>query len=166
MGSIEQASEPLPRLECTLLTSDQPTGLQQLERLSLGDDLQDLPPDIQNKYFALTALAALLSYVSASQGVSFSDCSLHFQWAAAEGTMLIDQVTARSLELVSNLSTGKGASLLATLDRTRTPMGRRLLRIAILQPCTDEATIKTRLDAVDELLSDEQSFFDVQAGGF
>ncbi len=40
-------------------------------------------------------------------------------------------------------------------------MGARLLRQCILQPLNDLPTINLRLDALDELLSKEQMFFDL-----
>ncbi|HEX8998211.1 MAG TPA: DNA mismatch repair protein MutS [Ktedonobacterales bacterium] len=45
-----------------------------------------------------------------------------------------------------------GATLLATLDATRTPMGARLLRRTLLQPLRDRAALEARLDALDELV--------------
>ncbi|HEY7849223.1 MAG TPA: DNA mismatch repair protein MutS, partial [Ktedonobacterales bacterium] len=45
-----------------------------------------------------------------------------------------------------------GATLLATLDATRTPMGARLLRRTLLHPLRDRATLEARLDAVAELV--------------
>lgn len=76
--------------------------------------------------------------------------------------MAIDQVTARSLELVANLSERSRDTLLGVLDRTGTPMGKRVLRMAILQPATDEETIRARLEAVDELTTNEGTFTAIQ----
>ena len=48
--------------------------------------------------------------------------------------MYLDEMTRRNLELVEPLRPGEGASLLALIDRTRTPMGARLLRRRLLRP--------------------------------
>lgn len=54
-------------------------------------------------------------------------------------------------------------TLFGVLNHTVTPMGSRLLRTNILQPSTDEALIQRRLDAVQELVSQENLLFDIQA---
>jgi DNA mismatch repair protein MutS len=64
-------------------------------------------------------------------------------------TMRLDAQTRRNLELVAPL--GGGASLAALLDRTRTPMGARLLRARLLEPLTEPLLILARHDAVAEL---------------
>ena len=64
----------------------------------------------------------------------------------------LDETAQRSLELVRNLEDGsRERTLLAVLDHTRTPMGARLLRRAILEPLFDRAAIAARLDAVEVL---------------
>jgi len=78
------------------------------------------------------------------------------------GTMPLDEMTRRNLELVESLrgesSTGRGADLSGTLlgvfDRTLTPMGARLLRQWILAPLVHRAAIERRLDAVSALVQD------------
>ena len=64
----------------------------------------------------------------------------------------LDETAQRSLELVRNLEDGsRERTLLAVLDHTRTPMGARLLRRAILEPLRDRDAIGARLDAVEAL---------------
>ncbi len=64
----------------------------------------------------------------------------------------LDETAQRSLELVRNLEDGsRERTLLAVLDHTRTPMGTRLLRRAILEPLCDRGAIAARLDAVESL---------------
>ncbi len=67
------------------------------------------------------------------------------------GIMYLDGMTRRNLELVEPLRVGEGSSLLDLLDRTRTPMGARLLRRRVLRPLVDRAAIERRLSAVAEL---------------
>ena len=67
----------------------------------------------------------------------------------------LDEMTRRNLELVEPLVAGtRNATLLETIDRTRTPMGARLLRQWVLSPLRDVAAIEARLDAVDAFLRD------------
>ena len=66
--------------------------------------------------------------------------------------MGIDIAAMRNLELFSSMRTNdKKGSLLWVLDRTRTAMGKRLLRRWIEQPLMSVADITSRLNAVDEL---------------
>ncbi len=67
----------------------------------------------------------------------------------------LDEMTRRNLELIEPLRPGAAdATLLAVLDRTRTPLGARLLRRWLLAPLVDPAAITARLDAVDVLVRD------------
>jgi DNA mismatch repair protein MutS len=70
------------------------------------------------------------------------------------GTMPLDEMTRRNLELVESLRGGEevAGTLLGVLDRTQTPMGARLLRQWILAPLTSRAGIEARLDAVESLV--------------
>ncbi|MBI3504535.1 MAG: DNA mismatch repair protein MutS [Proteobacteria bacterium] len=71
------------------------------------------------------------------------------------GSMPLDEMTRRNLELTESLRGGTtDGTLLAVLDRTQTPMGARLLRQWILSPLTDVGPITARLDAVDALAAD------------
>ncbi len=76
------------------------------------------------------------------------------------GFVEIDGRTWRALEVIEPARAaphhgGSGrqapATLLATLDATRTAMGARLLRRSLLQPLRDRAALEERLDAVAEL---------------
>jgi DNA mismatch repair protein MutS len=67
----------------------------------------------------------------------------------------LDEMTRRNLELVEPLRAGaEGATLLAVIDHTLTPMGGRLLRRWLLAPLVDPAAINARLDAVQVLVGD------------
>ncbi|HLE55571.1 MAG TPA: DNA mismatch repair protein MutS, partial [Rhodothermia bacterium] len=71
------------------------------------------------------------------------------------GTMPLDEMTRRNLELVESLRGGdREGTLLGVLDRTLTPMGSRLLRQWLLAPLTDRKAIDARLDAVSLLATD------------
>jgi DNA mismatch repair protein MutS len=78
------------------------------------------------------------------------------------GTMPLDEMTRRNLELVESLRGGDGANgrgdlsgtLLGVFDRTLTPMGARLLRQWMLAPLVERSAIDARLDAVAALVHD------------
>ena len=80
------------------------------------------------------------------------------------GTMPLDEMTRRNLELVESLRGGDPAAsprggdvsgtLLGVFDRTLTPMGARLLRRWLLAPLIERAAIDQRLDAVGALVAD------------
>lgn len=104
---------------------------------------------------ALGAAGALLRYVRELQpgGVP------HLNPPIVErpgGTMPLDGMTRRNLELIESLRGGAGTegTLIGVLDRTLTPMGARLLRQWILAPLTNVAHINSRLDAVGAFARD------------
>ncbi len=66
----------------------------------------------------------------------------------------LDEMTRRNLEIVEPLRMGEGGTLIEVLDRTKTPMGRRMLRRRILRPLMDRQEIDARLDAVAELVDE------------
>jgi len=64
--------------------------------------------------------------------------------------MVLDAETRRNLELTETLRDNKPeGSLLGVLDRTKTPMGKRMLRAWVNKPLLDLDQINSRLDAVE-----------------
>ena len=72
------------------------------------------------------------------------------------GSLELDAVSVRNLELVDPLFSGESAqtTLLYTMDACCTPMGKRLLRATLLRPSRSLAEIDARLDAVAEAYAD------------
>jgi DNA mismatch repair protein MutS len=71
-----------------------------------------------------------------------------------QNAMILDQITARNLELVEPApGDDASATLVGAIDETATGMGARLLRSWILRPEISLAEIEARLDAVAELKS-------------
>ncbi len=67
--------------------------------------------------------------------------------------MELDLTARRNLELTGTLRSGeKRGSLLWVLDKTRTPMGGRMLRSWLEQPLLSPKRVNARLDAVEELV--------------
>ncbi|MBI4542366.1 MAG: DNA mismatch repair protein MutS [Gemmatimonadetes bacterium] len=104
---------------------------------------------------AIGAAGALLRYLSELQPAGLPQLRRPVA-QRAEGILYLDTMTRRNLELLDPLRPeGEAATLVATLDRTVTPMGARLLRHWLLAPLTDVGPITRRLDAVEALVRDE-----------
>ena len=74
-----------------------------------------------------------------------------------EGYMLMDHSTITNLELVRNRRTGRQENtLFSTLNHCNTTCGSRLLRVNVLQPPSNIETVEMRLDAIEELVLNEE----------
>ncbi|RKF13363.1 DNA mismatch repair protein MutS [Roseovarius spongiae] len=102
----------------------------------------------------LSALGALVEYLELTQKGKLPLLRPP-QREDRAGAMQIDAATRRNLELTHALSGGRAGSLLATIDRTVTAGGARLLERRISSPSRSLAAIQARLDAVSFAL--EQS---------
>ena len=103
---------------------------------------------------AIRAAGAVLSYVQDTQkGLLQQLNSLETYFT--NNFMTLDPYTRRNLELFETGRSGsvKG-SLLWVLDRTRSPMGGRLLRRWIGQPLLDIGVLQQRQEAISELIWD------------
>ena len=95
----------------------------------------------------VAACGALLDYVELTQAGKRPALAPPRR-ERADGTMEIDPATRRNLELVHGLDSRRDGSLLATIDRTLTGPGARLLAERLAAPLTDRAEIERRLDLV------------------
>ncbi|HEY1268306.1 MAG TPA: DNA mismatch repair protein MutS [Candidatus Binatia bacterium] len=66
--------------------------------------------------------------------------------------LLLDETTRRNLELTADFQGNKKNSLLGVIDRTDTAMGARRLRQWLLYPLLDERAIRSRQEAVEDLV--------------
>lgn len=67
--------------------------------------------------------------------------------------MMLDRTTHRNLELTSSLQDGsRKNTLLAVLDRTRTPMGARLMHLWVKQPLLNTYEIEGRQSSIEDFL--------------
>ncbi|MGE0565449.1 MAG: DNA mismatch repair protein MutS [Pseudolabrys sp.] len=101
----------------------------------------------------LTAAAACVTYVERTQIGKRPPLSPP-QREASGATMAIDQATRANLELMRTLGGERRGSLLASIDRTVTSAGSRLLAQRLSAPLTEVETISRRHDAVAALLDD------------
>ncbi|MCX7714033.1 MAG: DNA mismatch repair protein MutS, partial [Chthoniobacterales bacterium] len=100
---------------------------------------------------AISAAGGLLHYLGSVLRRNLS----HFRKITPEfpsDFLLLDATTQEHLELTESRS-GRSATLLATLDRTQTPMGARTLRHWILHPLLSLEKIHARQDAIASLLA-------------
>ncbi|MGF1594926.1 MAG: DNA mismatch repair protein MutS [Kiloniellaceae bacterium] len=102
----------------------------------------------------LAAAGALVDYVALTQKGRLPRL-LPPRRLAAGAVMEIDAATRRNLELSEALSGGRAGSLLATIDRTVTGAGARLLATRLAAPLTDPAAIAARLDQVAHFIEAE-----------
>jgi DNA mismatch repair protein MutS len=100
---------------------------------------------------AVGAAGALLRYLDELQPAGTPHLARP-RMERAGGTMPLDEMTRRNLELVESMRGGEASgTLLRVLDRTLTPMGARLLRQWLLAPLVECAPIEARLGAVAAL---------------
>lgn len=103
---------------------------------------------------AVCASGALLAYIQETQKCDLGHIR-HLELFGDRRYMELDYTTRRNLELTESLRTGeKRGSLLWVLDKTKTPMGGRMLRAWVERPLLSPVQIKRRLAAVQELVSD------------
>ena len=95
---------------------------------------------------------AVLDYLSATQFSAVRHV-LRITPLRARDRMSLDAAAQRNLELVPEFSQGS-VSLLACLDRCRTPMGRRTLREWLLRPLMDIPAIERRQACIGVLVED------------
>ncbi|MGO4171132.1 DNA mismatch repair protein MutS [Bosea sp. TAF32] len=101
----------------------------------------------------IAAAGAALAYVERTQLGARPPLSAPVR-DSGSATMLIDAATRANLELTRTLGGERQGSLLATIDRTVTPGGARLLAERLAGPLTDAAAIAARHDAVEFLVAD------------
>ena len=96
------------------------------------------------------AAGGLASYLAETQKTDLSHLGpLVLEEGAEERHMELDLTARQTLELTETLrSKEKKGSLLWVLDRTRTPMGHRLIRAWLEQPLCSVSAIRRRQDAV------------------
>lgn len=98
------------------------------------------------------ALGGLIDYIALTQKTDGLQLNIP-QKMQPHGVLLIDSATRRNLEFNLTLSGDKDGSLFATVDRTQTNAGARLLQQHFAMPLTDKTTLIQRQDAIAYFLS-------------
>ncbi|MBI2954016.1 MAG: DNA mismatch repair protein MutS [Chloroflexi bacterium] len=107
-----------------------------------------------NLPLAIRAAGAILQYLEETQKAALGQLQ-RLNTYSTDSFMVLDMATRHNLELVQTSRTGSTrGSLLWVLDRTRTPMGGRLLRRWVNQPLLDITRLRARQDAVREFVGD------------
>lgn len=123
------------------------TLLRQLRVQSLGAF------GLEGRPLATRAAGALLQYVHNTQRHRASQLT-SLRVYTTGSFMFLDPQTRRNLELLESQKAGGKTSLVHVLDRTRTPMGARLLRRWLAQPLLELAPLRARQNAVAALVDD------------
>lgn len=123
-----------------------------------------LDAEVLSKFTVLGASHCLLKFIESLSAMTFAPRTVNVLFVddSADEFLHIDHRTALALELVGN-ARGEGVSkqnahsLFATINKTKTAGGARLLRGNLLRPSCNPATIEARLDAVNYLLEHEDT---------
>lgn len=117
-------------------------GQQKLLELSLFEDKAAI--------IAVASAIKYLKYVQKNDVANITDINYYSE----NQYMQIDFSTKRNLEIVETMrNREKKGSLLWVLDKTKTAMGKRLLRSWLEKPLVNFAQITKRQNAVDELVN-------------
>ena len=109
-----------------------------------GFGCEDMP-------LAIAAAGCLINYVRDTQRTALPHITAMAP-ERREDSVVMDAATRRNLEIDRNLAGGDSHTILSVLDRSRTPMGSRLLRRWLHRPLTDQGELEQRLDAIEALL--------------
>ena len=119
---------------------------------------------IKDKQIAVSALGALLAYLKDTQKNGLERIA-HINLFTDNQFMKLDFNTQRNLELTQTMiNKDKKGSLLWVLDKTKTSMGKRLLRSWIEKPLLNVTKIINRQSAVEELVNDTVLRLDLTSG--
>ncbi len=160
-GDMEQFKVFQPfvseKLKCTVEIKDEinfklseckQTVSKQLANKSIEELSLDGKDDV------VFALASLFEYLKETQKIGLERINMLNLYSENQ-FMRLDLTTRRNLELVETMrNKEKRGSLLWVLDKTRTAMGKRLIKTYIEQPLLSVKEILRRQDAVEEICSD------------
>jgi len=106
---------------------------------------------------AVCALGAVIYYLRETQKTDELETPSEIDYYEGDDFMALDISARRNLELTSSMMTGdKKHSLLWIIDKTRTAMGKRMLRSWLERPLVSVGAITKRQNAVGELLDNNQ----------
>ncbi len=118
---------------------------------------------VENSYVSILVLGALINYLGKTQ-ITGLERIRHIDIFSDNQFMKLDFNTQRNLELTQTmLNKEKRGSLLWVLDKTKTSMGKRLLRSYIEKPLLSVTRIINRQGAVEELVNDTVLRLDLTA---
>ncbi len=138
----------VPRDAQTFGLEESKTILSRIFQVNQVEDIQ-----LHGLQSGLQAAGGLLHYLAETQP-TLAHAHIRRPWIRLlEHEMQLDQTTLRNLEVLKPVSEQRQSpTLLTTLDKTKTPMGTRLLRQWIVRPLTQVTAIQLRQEAVKELV--------------
>ena len=108
---------------------------------------------VKDKIVLVSALGALISYLKYTQKSGLERIN-HIDVYKENQFMRLDYNTQRNLELTQTMLTKeKRGSLLWVIDKTKTAMGKRLMRSWLEHPLMNISSINNRQSAVEELVN-------------
>ena len=150
-ADIDEVRQLLGQLEGTMVSKHNASEAKRTAQLTRSMEVIDAGHlDLDNAPQATSALGLVTDYLCAvhlTEHLHLREVNL----MEVDGHLLLDQTTLRNLELTTTLAGEYEGSLLSTLNRCRTAMGRRLLKSWLLQPLTDRSAIQARHAAVGSL---------------
>ena len=109
----------------------------------------------QGMKLGISAAGAILAYLRQTKKPLLSHINKLSPFFEDQ-VMFLDANTIRNLELLCPLRSGeKGPTLFSLLDRTKTPMGTRLLKNWIIRPLLNLEMIKERQKSIEELIQNK-----------
>src|SRR5512144_2513592 len=108
---------------------------------------------IKNRSLCMRAAGAILQYLKDTQPDSLTLLTSLRSYSINE-FMTLDAATRRNLELDETLRGERKGSLLGTLDKTITPMGKRMIHQWVSQPLLNVDRIKRRQNGVQYFFDD------------
>ena len=116
------------------------------------EKISDIDEALSPKSSAVLALGAVMDYLYNTQKKGLDSIN-EVDYYSFEQYMNLDMAARANLELTETMrSKDKRGSLLWVIDKTRTAMGRRLMRQWMEQPLLDYNALVKRQDAVEELV--------------
>ena len=160
VGSYSKLSEYLSR-KLVLVTDPEPDEFFDLKKCAEKCISQfggsQFSEKLEGKDDCVRAVGASLDYLEEVQKSSLENIS-EIEIYEEDKFMFLNASARRDLELVQTVrKREKKGSLLWVLDKTGSPMGKRLLREWVSQPLVNPARITERLNAVSELFDDTQT---------
>ncbi len=141
---LSNASCELPDSECFDLSKATDTVISQFEASSISQ----IMPEASTA--AICAIGAVIDYLKSVQKTELENIRL-LDYYGDGSFMRLDVSTLRNLEITETLrNRDKRGSLLWVLDKTKTSMGKRMLRTWIEQPLLNIGGITKRHNAVKE----------------
>ena len=116
----------------------------------------------KNADYAVLACGKTLDYALKTQMRDLNHIQ-PVQFYSMSKNLILDSVTLKNLEIIKNTrDDGENYSLIRVMDKTKTPMGSRLLRNWLLRPLIDSNEITKRLNAVLTLKENSLERYDLR----